>query len=454
MKRTRKNPITATQMHLITYAAAAVSAALTLQCTAAGADDDDHQVTPASATASPSSTEIPAYAPAVLREPASATRADEDRIFNEAARAAWAHVDRNYHPATGLVNAQPTWAYPTAWDIASALASFYSARGLGYISDAEYQKRASQLLATMKKARLYNGIAYGRNYDAKTGELVGPDQKPHANGTGWSAMDLGRLLVVLGIVARQDPSLAEAARAVATRVDGSKVVKGGYLIGTEVNPKTKKPESYQEGRLGYEQYAAAGFALWDLRPSNALNARPNLAKAKVLGIPIPADRRGLDRLTSEPFIMHGLELGWNAEMREMAWQTLSAQAARFMKTGQITMASEDAINQPPHYFYYYCVYCSRKPFVINVHTPGVDLNGPRWLSTKAAFAWHALLPSGYTWKAVEAVRPALNAKTGWASGVFEGSRKSTDTYTLNTAALILEAALYRKTGKPLMEQSR
>ena len=418
------------------------------------ADANQAASDPASVAQTGAIEDIPRYAPAVLRERATATAAVEEQRFTEAARAAWALIDKHYYPSTGLVSAQPTWAYPTVWDIASTLAAYYSARGLGLITDAEYKKRASLLLATMRKGRLYEGIAYGRNYDAKTGELVGPDQKPHPNGTGYSAIDIGRLLVVLGIVAKQDPELAEAARAVATRIDATRALKNGFMMGTELSKKTGKPSVYQEGRLGYEQYAASGFALWNMKAAGALDVRANSVKAEVLGIPVTGDKRGLDRLTSEPFILHGLELGWDGPMRELAWQTLSAQAARYAKTGQVTIASEDAINKAPYYFYYYCVYCSGKPFVINVHSPTIQLNEPRWISTKAAFAWHALLPSKYTWTAIDAVRPALNAERGWATGVFEGSNASTETYSLNTSAVILEAALYRKTGKPLIAQAR
>jgi hypothetical protein len=439
-------------MTLSRKAIALAIAAMSAACDQADANQASLQATAVAQTGEVE--EIPRFVPAILRERAPAGAAAEDQRFSEAARAAWALIDKHYHPATGLVDAQPTWAYPTVWDVASTLAAFYSARGLGLLSDEEYTKRARQLLTTMRKARLHNGIAYGRNYDAKTGELVGPDQKPHANGTGYSAIDVGRLLVVLAVVAKQDPELADDARAVAARIDTKRALKNGFLIGTELNSKTGKAEVYQEGRVGYEQYAAAGFALWNMAAAGALDVKGLSAKAEVLGIPITADKRGLDRLTSEPFVLHGLELGWDATMREMAWQTLSAQAARYAQTGQVTIASEDAINKAPYYFYYYCVYCSGKPFVINVHSPGVQLSEPRWISTKAAFGWHALLPSKYTWTAVEAVGPALNPQTGWASGVFEGSGKSTETYNLNTAAVILEAALYRKTGKPLIAQAR
>jgi len=434
-------------MRLPLLAMVALASAAALQCGSTGANSEDV------AAESNAANEIPDYAPAVLREPAAASATEQDSLFANAARAAWAQINQNYHASTGLVNAQPTWAYPTAWDIASTLAAYYSARGLGLISDAEYKDRASRLLATLKKARLYNGFAFGRNYDAQTGELVGPDQKPATDGPGYSAMDMGRLLVVLGIIARNDPDLAADARAVASRVDPKRIIQNGYLTGSELN-KQGKPEPYQEGRLGYEQYAASGFALWNMSAQAARDARANATRASVYNIPITADKRGLDRLTSEPFIMHGLELGWDGHTREMAWQTLSAQAARYAKTGQMTIVSEDAINLPPYYFYYYCVYCSGKPFVVNIHTPGVNLDKPRWVSTKAAFAWHALVPSKYTWEGVRAVQPALDPKQGWASGVYEDSHKSTETFAVNTAAIVLESALYRKTGKPLIAQAR
>ena len=412
------------------------------------------QQTPPPAKAEASGETVPRFVPAVLREPPAANRQVQDQRYEQAARAAWQVIDRGYSSSTGFATAQPSWPYPTIWDIASTLGAYYSARGLGLISDQEYGQRVSRALETLKKARLYNGIAYGRNYDVSNGELVGPDQKPHANGTGYSAIDIGRLLVWLAIIARNDPALAPAATAVARRIDATRALRDGYMRGEELSKKTGRPSNYQEGRIGYEQYAGTGFTLWDMNAAQAVNLQANASVGSVFGIPIMRDKRGLDRLTSEPIILYGLELGWDPGMRELAWQTLSAQAARFLKTGQVTIASEDALNKEPYYFYYYCIYCSGKEFVINVHTPGVELTEPRWVSTKATFAWHALLPSKYSWQAMETVAVALDEKSGWATGVYEGSGKSTQTYSLNTAAIILEAALYRKTGKPLLLQSR
>lgn len=388
--------------------------------------------------------------PAITRESVPADIATQDKAYAAAAQAGWAFINSNYEPKTGLVHAQPDWAFPTLWDIASGIGAHFAAQELGYITKEEFVTRTRRTLATLKKARLYDGAAYGRNYDAKTGELVDENGKVSAKGTGYSALDVGRLMVWLRIVANADPSLAADAQAVAKRVNAKRVIQKGYLHGEQIMAPGKPPMKYQEGRLSYEQYAAEGFALWGMRAKEALRFDLHRTPATVMGIPVSADDRGLDRLTSEPFILHGMELGMKPEMEELAMETLGAQAQRYVKTGTITIASEDAIKLAPHYFYYYCVLCSGKEFVINVHSPGVTLQEPRWVSTKAAFAWHALMPSKYTWLAVQYVQPALHATNGWATGVFEKDRKSTETYTLNTAAVILEAAAYRKRGRPFI----
>lgn len=392
----------------------------------------------------------PAYVPKILLEPAGVDKATEQRAFDTAARSAWAFVEASYSPKTGLAVPQPTWQYPTVWDIASTIAAYYSARGLGYISDEEYQRRTLLALKTMQAARMYQNVAYGRNYDAKTGELIGHDQKPSASGTGYSAIDLGRLLIWLKIVSQDSPQLAEAAEAVARRINAKHVVRGGYMYGETL---TKEGEllKFQEGRIGYEQYSAAGFQLWGMKADRAAKVSSNGRKIKVLGLPMTADKRKLDRITSEPFIMHGLEIGLTGEMQEVAWQTLALQAQRYATTGIMTLASEDALNVKPYYFYYYCVYCSGKPFVINVHRPGTELDEPRWLSSKAAYAWHALMPSKYTWTAISSVKAAHQPGIGWATGVMEKGGLSTGVLSLNTAAIILESALYYKTGKPFLQ---
>jgi hypothetical protein len=228
-------------------------------------------------------------------------------------------------------------------------------------------------------------------------------------------------------------------------------VKTGYLYG-QLNGSSGKPWTFQEGRIGYEQYVARGFAEWGADVANAMDVKKNGRPKKVMGVTLLEDTRWQDRLLSEPFVLYGLELGLTGDYRELAANVLKAQQARYDSTGKITIVSEDASAIAPHYFYYYCVYCSGKPFSIDVSTPGKTLDGPRWVSTKAAFGWHALFPSDYTKKAVDYVAAARDAGKGWASGVMEGSGKSTNSWDVNTAAVLLEIAHYQlRGGKPLIE---
>ena len=86
---------------------------------------------------------------------------------------------------------------------------------------------------------------------------------------------------------------------------------------------------------------------------------------------------------------------------------------------------------------------------MDVQRPNARVTGPRWVSTKAAFAWHALLPGDYTRLVLDTVRARAQVQGVWGSGVYASGRP-TGTPNINTAAVILESALYRKKGRPLV----
>ncbi|MDQ6771106.1 MAG: DUF3131 domain-containing protein, partial [Gemmatimonadota bacterium] len=160
---------------------------------------------------------------------------------------------------------------------------------------------------------------------------------------------------------------------------------------------------------------------------------------------------GDERITSEPYIMMGMETGWySPELREQAWRVLAAQEARYKTTGTLTMVSEDALPDPPYYFYYYDVYRQGRPFAVDGPGGTGYVESPRWISSKAAFAWHALLPSPYTLRVLQAVQPSAIPGRGWGAGVYEATLRPTGDANLNTAALILEAAVYNLRGHPFL----
>lgn len=401
------------------------------------------QVSKAAESGSPSQSNGGSAGPVVGR----AMTAEERRIYVDAAKVAWAFMEANYEPATGFVSATADWANTTVWDIGGQLMAFHAAKELGFIDQADFDRRTRKTLETLGRVPLFRNIAYNKTYATKT---VGAGE---GGMHGYSATDLGRLLVGLKVISVREPHLAALAERAVRRMNFDDIVKGGYLYGQMIG-SSGRPWSFQEGRIGYEQYTAHGFDQWGIPVSKALRLQENAEPVTVMGVPILADKRWQDRLVSEPFILMGLELGMPADISELARNMLRLQEARFDSTGQITIATEDALNEAPHYFFYYCVYCNRKPFVIDLSIPGKERDSPRWVSTKGAFGWHAIMPNDYTKRALDFVAPALDSKKGWASGIYERTGASTKAYDVNTAAVILESAAFvLRGGRPHIERS-
>jgi hypothetical protein len=386
--------------------------------------------------------------PAASPSAAPAVPATDEQLYAQAAASAWRFVDANYEPATGFVSATAGYPYATVWDLGSALAAYYSARELNLIDEAVYQQRTRTMLDSLRRMPLFDDVAFNKVYGTRSLAMARGVHTSRVGG-GWSATDIGRLLVWLKIVGSHRPEFAEPAAAVVKRLKPEKLVREGYLQGA-TRRATGKTDEYQEGRIGYEQYAAAGFALWDIRAENALDLRRHGVPIEVMGRQLLADLRGDDRMTSEPFVLIGLEVGWSPALRTLATELLAAQEERWRRSGKVTMVSEDAIARAPHYFYYYCAYSQGKEFSTDVQNPRAVVDGPRWISAKAAYAWHALLPGEYTRRAVGAVARARGAE-GWGSGVYEGEGRSTGTANVNTQAVILTAAVVRQRGRPLLE---
>jgi uncharacterized protein DUF3131 len=381
-----------------------------------------------------------------------AKKPGEDSLFRAAAEAAWRFADRNYVEATGLTKPFDYYGVGTMWDVASSLAAMFSATELGLLDRTQYDHRMRRALLTLERLPLFDGIGFNKEYAVDAGRIIGIQHTPSDRGYGISATDNGRLLLWLRIIASRHPQHAASARRVAQRLKMDEFVDDGYLIGRQLSKRTGRTREFQEGRIGYEQYAARGFEVWGTVAANALDIGKNARSRLVSGVEVPSDTRGADRLTSEPFVLLGLEVGWTPAERAVARNVLAAQRARYAETKRLTLVSEDAINRAPDYFFYNTVLSRHGPWSIDVQRPGARLTGPRWLSTKAAFGWHALLPDDYTRMVVDTVRARALVNGVWGSGVFDNGRP-TATPNINTAAGVLEAALYRSYGAPLLVAS-
>ena len=370
----------------------------------------------------------------------------------EWARLAWKYFENNTHPTTGLVNSVQDYPAATLWDTASYLLALVSAQRLELIPAKEFDRRMGLALRSLADMPLYDNALPNKSYDVRTLAMVDYAGKATPQGIGWSAIDIARLMVPLNIVAWHYPDHTAQARRVIGRWNTGRMAQNGQLFGVTV-AASGEAQVLQEGRLGYEQYAAKTLSLMGLDVHAAHNYQTQLAFVNAYEIDVPYDRRDPEKfgagnfVVSEPYMLDGLEFGWDSISREFAWRVYRAQEQRFQKTGKLTAVTEDHLDRAP-YFVYNAVYSGGKLWN-TVTEKGESVPGMRTMSVKAAFAWHALYRSDYTARLVEAAAPLHDKEKGFYAGLYEESGAPNKAITANTNAVVLESLAFIATGKLL-----
>ncbi|MEH2161056.1 MAG: DUF3131 domain-containing protein [Nostoc sp.] len=367
------------------------------------------------------------------------------------ARIAWSYFQRNWNDETGLVNSVDGFASVSMWDQTAAIAALVSARELKIVPAAEFEAKMSKMLKTLASMPLYKGELPNKVYNAKTLVPVNYGQLEKRQEIGWSAIDLGRMAIWLKIVGAKYPEMRLETEAVWKNWQVKRLTKNGQMYGTAV---IKGKEQYnQEGRLGYENYAAYGLKLWGLNVTQALDYQSNAAFVDLYGQGIPYDRRDFKNsgannyVLSEPYILDGIETGFQALPKAYADRILAAQEGRYEATQQLTAVTEDNLDRPP-YFVYSSLFVNGEPWATITDTQQKH-NNLRFLSAKAAIGWHVLYNTTYTSQLFNFVQANLNSKDGWYNGFYESLRQPNKTLTANNNGVILESLLYKQVGQPL-----
>jgi hypothetical protein len=380
--------------------------------------------------------------------------AEERQLYMDAARTSWNFVNSITEQSTGLARAHARYSYITLWDVAGVIAANYVAHELGFITDPVYDAHITRILATLSTVDLFENTAFNRIYDAQTGRMVdnGSPAKISNIGAGYSSVDIGRLLIWLRIISTHQPKYAPQATQIVRRLNFKKLLDDGRLQAVDMSPNGRSRDEFAEQEIGYQQYALSGFAMWGGKVDrDALDVQRDVAKIKVFDVQLLTNNSGNDRVMSEPFIMIGIETGFRSpQLARQAAQVLAAQQARYQKTGIVTAVTEDAMPDPPYYFYYYSVWHNDQPFVVEGPGKNKEVSRPRWVSSKAAFGWSAVFPNQYTQLLLRTVQPARTAM-GYGGGVYEGTQRPTGIPSLNTAAIIMESALFRIKGRPFVQ---
>ncbi|MEM7468096.1 MAG: DUF3131 domain-containing protein [Pseudomonadota bacterium] len=374
----------------------------------------------------------------------------------EIAKHAWKYFENNTQ-TTGLVNSAHNYPSTTMWDTGSSLAALISAHQAGLVNKEKFDKQVSNLLKTLKVLDLFNGEAPNKVYNTKTAQKVDYVNKVAEYGIGVSTLDLGRLASWLNILSCLYPQYQAAATEIIMSWNYCRLIKQGQMFGMARNKKNKRAILLQEGRLGYEQYAAKVFARlgFDLHVSAKYRNR-HAIEQKILETPILVDKRDSKTLgaynyvVSESYAMDAVENGVDAENKPLLNNIYIVQRKRWEKTGHLTAVSEDNIDRAP-YFIYNTIFTDDQPWKA-LTDRGEDMAHLKTLSVKAALSMAYLFPERpYSKKLLSAVTKARNPKGGWYSGIYEdkklGFNKAT---TANTNGVVLSLMAWKIFG-PLNE---
>jgi hypothetical protein len=369
----------------------------------------------------------------------------------EDARTAWQYFLNNYQPKTGWVNSANQYPSTTLWDSASYLLGMHAMRSFDLITQADFDYRLNQYLKTLAELKLFEDGLPNKVYNTSTGEMVDYTNKPSQNGIGWSAIDLGRYMTALHTVRSCYPQYAQWIDDIVAKWQLERIIVNHQMFGAVVLP-SGKTLYVQEGRVGYEEYAALGFKLWGLVADRALDRSFYRGFKSIEGVKIPVDKRSYydtnanNYVVSESYFLHGIEFGFDAEMSDLSNRILEVQKRRYERTGVLTAVSEDNIQGAP-YFLYNTIYANGVPWATitdaNKHYPHL-----RTLSTKTAYGWYYLYPdNAYAqklWEVGRALRDPQNG--GFFAGRYEANQKPNPALALNTNGIILQSLHYKARG--------
>ena len=367
----------------------------------------------------------------------------------EMAQTAWTYFRNNTIEETGLVNSVDGYTAATLWDTSSYMLALVSAKDLGIIEASEFDGRLRKLLKTLAELPLFEGRLPNKAYSTTTASMTTYENKPTDRGVGWSAIDIGRVMVPFNILVWNNPEYTELVNDVLSGWDIAAINADAEMIGADIDDNDKTLY-LQEGRLGYEEYAAKSLVLAGLDFSEALNYSQYFEYVEIDGVEVGTDLRTPDKfdainfVVSEPYVLDGIEYGWDRYSRSLAYSVYQAQEARYKRTGKVTAVSEDNIDQAP-YFVYNTVFADGKAWNAVTET-GEDASEYKTLSSKAAIGWYALYDTPYTDTLFKSIKENFDTDKGWYAGIYEASGKTNKALTANTNAIILESLRYIKHG--------
>ncbi|MGF1693183.1 DUF3131 domain-containing protein [Photobacterium kagoshimensis] len=378
------------------------------------------------------------------------------------AQTAWVYVENNTQLKTGLVNSIDNYPSTNMSSLADYLVALMAAQEFEFITSKEHDERLSLVLNFLNKMPLSSVGVPNKVYNTTTGQMVDYGNQP--KDIGWSAVDVGRILIVLAMTKQRNPEFSEYIDKAVLRWNFCELVTNeGELYGGVVKDDGHIFR-YKEGRLGIEEYTSYGYLDWQVVPQKAMRFDP-YEVITINGIDImfdgrdPRDYDVLRPVYSNPYLKLGLEFNWdnindtsttdakhsNDTLAAMADALYRVQESRWDKERIYTARGSHVVSGEP-YFVYDSVYALGTPW-ITVAEDGSDHDELALISTQVAFQMWTLWKTDYTDRLMVLVRELYDADRGWYEGRYELTSGYEKSITLNTNAGVLEALLYKANGK-------
>lgn len=380
-------------------------------------------------------------------------RRDLTEDEKKAAQVAWQYFENNMQ-ITGLPNSVMNYPSTTLWDLGNYLSALISAHKLEIISDDKFDTLLKNLLTSLITIKLFEDTLPNKAYNTKTLKMVDYTNTESPRGIGYSAIDIGRILIPFRVLELNYPKYTPYIKKILNRWDIKLLSINGELHGSTVliNENAEEEIAFvQEGRLGYEQYAAKLFSAYGVDMSNSIRYDRFLKDIDIYDIEIPADLRDAkgiyeanNYVVMEPYMLDGIELGFDHYSYEFFYRLVKVQEERFKDTKELSAFTEDHIDQAP-YFIYNSIFVNGKKWS-PIDEEGHEHPDLIQQSTKASFAMYALMPNEYTKKLFDNVKDLYDEKNGFYTGIYEKNNKTNKAITNNTNAVILITLAYIKYG--------
>lgn len=357
-------------------------------------------------------------------------------------------------PANTLVPARAGVPVATMWSVGDQVAALVLARRMDIIDSREMDRAFSALLAFLNTMQISADQLPNRFYGTENNDMLGADLKP--GDAGWSAVDVGRLLIWLRIAAEEYPQFAPYIRNAVARWNVCLVQSASQQL-VAARPSDKGAEFTPETARGYDAYAAQGYRAWGMAlPLPPVTPVPAQIRIYGTAFPIYESKGTTAPITTTPPAYLGLEFGFDPlaapqvapeEMsggrsaRDVMVVLHDIQAERLAETGSLTARSDFRRSVEP-FSMVGAVMADGYPWSVT-DAEGKVRPSLALVTTRAAFAMATFFDSPYTHALDLSVQPLFDPSLGWYEGRYEETGGYETTRTSATNAFVLEAIAYR-----------